>query len=140
MIQINWQNADKTILTWTFSDTWTAAEYFAAKTKYQQMMIATKYDVLVIVDLSEGQGPEDLFEIAADAFRIPVSNVKQVAIVGYLPTWKSLWSIFTCIKGEPIVSVHFVKTLQQAKQMATPKLNGIAILNKNANPSTAITQ
>lgn len=118
MIQINWQNTEKTILMWKFGDVWTVAEYHEAKIKYQQKMNRVTHNVSVIVDMSEAQGPENLIEIAADAFRIPVTNAKQVIIVGYLPTWRSLWSIFTSMNGEPAVSVQFMETLQQAEQMA----------------------
>ena len=53
LIHIKWQNAEKTLLQWTFCGIWTADEFYAALTNCTSWLLDSDHDVDIIVDAKD---------------------------------------------------------------------------------------
>jgi|GEM_PF-2766234 len=118
MVRVNWYSSSKMILLWTFSGKWTSDEFYVALAECQSLLTDIDDCIPIIIDLREGLGPDNLLALAREGFSIPTSKVNQIIIVGYIPTWKSLFSVLTYTMKDFSIRVGFVETVGEAEILA----------------------
>ena len=116
MITIQWLGKEQTQLKWTFSGKWTGREYYQMLAKSQQMILSQTNDIDIILDLRAGNTPENLSELARGRSRSSLKQVKQVVIMGYAPTWKSIHSILRYMMDDIPVPIQFVSQLSDLEK------------------------
>ena len=117
MVRIYWQNSSKTALMWTFSGNWTSDEFYVALSEYRSLLLDTDNSTTVIIDLRKGFGPDNLLVLAREGFCTPTDKIDQIIIVGYIPTWKSLFSILMYTLKGFVTPVTFVETLSEGENL-----------------------
>ncbi|MEO1254670.1 MAG: hypothetical protein AAFY41_07280 [Bacteroidota bacterium] len=115
LIELCWVDEDRYIFQWTFSDEWTRFEFHSALIRSRTMLQVLKHSVSIVLDLRTGMAPDNLLTLAQQGFAALNCQVEQVIIVGYLPTWKSLYSILKYTMDDLVIPVKFVATLRQVK-------------------------
>ena len=125
MIAVYWQDLDETILVWTFRSIWTANEFRSALAIHLSLLDQVSHPVSLVLDLQKGIAPTNLIELATKGFRRPAFNISQIIVVGYVPTWKSLFSILTYVMGKLSVPVEFVETQAEANQFLFKDTAGV---------------
>ncbi len=73
--------------------------------------------VNVIVDLRQGFGPRNLIRLVISGFRSPRQNVNQVAVIGSITTWKSIYNIVTHMIGKQRIQLQFAENYGEAERL-----------------------
>lgn len=117
MIEVSWHDEEKEIVLWRFSGQWTEAEYESASLEHWELTMPEHPAVNVIVDLRQGFGPRNLIRLVISGFRSPRQNVNQVAVIGSITTWKSIYNIVTHMIGKQRIQLQFAENYGEAERL-----------------------
>jgi hypothetical protein len=94
-VYAEWDNADKTIMRWTFEGDWTWEEYYDARKTTNQEISAQKHPVDLIVDLrTSGTLPSGVLMHARNSVYIAPDNIGLTVYVGINPVMRAFYNMF----------------------------------------------
>ena len=118
-IQVLWDNPEKTIIRYDFSDSWTWDEFYQVRVEGNNMAESVSHPVVALINL-QGQ-----VSLASGALvqgkriaRTKPENISMQVIVSTNGLIKSLFPVFTRLNPNLANSYRVVPTLEAARALA----------------------
>ncbi len=127
-VAVKWDNEQHTTLLYTFTDPWDWGDYDLAAHLGRKMMDDSPHKVAIIIDLI---GTQNLARGAIQRLSQGIEKVHPnrgtIVIVCTNPFVQAIMSILTRLYPEHARDVHNVKTLEQARALASrqPWIRGL---------------
>jgi hypothetical protein len=94
-VYAEWDNAEKTVMRWTFEGDWTWEEYYSTRKTTNQQISAQKYPVDLIVDMRASNAlPSGVLMHARNAVFISPENISLTVYVGINPVLRAFFNMF----------------------------------------------
>ncbi len=118
-IHVNWDNADETILLWTFVGRWTWGEYDDAFKQANAMLDAVDHGVDFLYDVREMSIlPPDLITQFKLRYLTKHANTRQFLVVGVDNYLQLLWNTFTNLPYARHLRVLYFDSLDEAREFS----------------------
>lgn len=122
MIDIDWGNAEETILIWTFYDGWKEQDFLDA-IKFSEKLVARKTSSATIhtmIDVQHtGDLPANMFSLGKTAIQrgIESKNDGLIIIINPSELWLRLYEVMSKMIPNNWLRVHFAKDANEAYAM-----------------------
>jgi hypothetical protein len=91
-----WDNAEKTVMRWTFEGAWKWDEYYTLRAETNQKIAAETHAVDLIVDLSKSNAlPDGILTHGRNAVVATPPNIGVTVLVGANPVLRSFYKMFS---------------------------------------------
>lgn len=101
-IRIEWANSAETVLTFTFSDRWTAQNLYLATSELCKMIEERPYPIHTIIDVgSPINAPKNLLALLRATFKKFPSNVERAIIISKSSFWNGIFSTLNSANAIP---------------------------------------
>jgi hypothetical protein len=121
MIDVDWGDANETLLIWTFSNDWTAQEFLNAFTLCEEF-VASRSNRSVVHILLDTQHtthlPKDMFKLGRHAIKrcIDIRQKGLIIIIDSSTVWVQMYD-FLMRRGSNSLHIHFAKDTDKAYQI-----------------------
>ncbi len=117
MIELDWGDADETILVWTFCEGWTADHYYQAIHDAEKMALASNQPIHVLVDAQHiFKSPRNLITLANAGLNRGTVPVKLIFVITQSGFLENIYHIMTRIYPDSL-KVHFVPNANEAYRL-----------------------
>lgn len=115
-VQVVWDNADKTIMRFIYSGSWTWEEYHDAISALQTLIQGVTHTVHMIVDMSGGiwTPPGSFIDHMNQEKRRMPPNMGMTVIVGRSLMLKVIFNVMNSIRGKNMKPTVVVDSLEKA--------------------------
>lgn len=126
-VRAEWDNAEKTVMRWTFEGAWKWEEYYTLRASTNQKIAAENHNVDLIVDLSRSNAlPSGILTHGKNAVSVTPKNIGTTILVGANPVLRAFYNMFSNLYRGLIASKELdmvmVATLEEAYQrLAQPR-------------------
>lgn len=121
MIDLDWGNADETILVWTFSDGWTAKDLVNAIASSKRMIASRSHRriVHVLMDIQHSQDmPDDMLTLGRYAIKeaIDSGHKGMIIIINPSPLWNHMVGVLKSLISNSI-QIEFANDADEAYEI-----------------------
>ena len=117
MITLDWGDANESILVWTFSDNWTAEDFYLAIEKAETILGPKEKPVHIIVDAQQGfKPPKNLIALSKVGLKRGPTPVKLVVVIAKSRFLQNIYGIVAKMYPGSL-KVHFVNNANEAYQL-----------------------
>lgn len=121
MIDLDWGNADETILVWTFSDGWTAKDLVNAIASSKRMIARRSHRriVHVLMDIQHSQDmPDDMLTLGRYAIKeaIDSGHKGMIIIINPSPLWNHMVGVLKSLISNSI-QIEFANDANEAYEI-----------------------
>lgn len=118
-VSVQWDNAEHSILRWTFLGRWTWDDYFVCCVSIRREMLRVNHAIDVILDLNDsGRIPSASFTAARETLMRVQKHIDTIVIVATNPMIRSLYEVFRKLNQEVMrqsnITLHLVQSLDDA--------------------------